>query len=303
MDPAKLIILGNCVGEKLALLLEGLVQRQQYFCPGLSRQWHVIRIPPIFHIPQKDWADVAAKAAGCDLVFTQPIFNFGPCNTSTLRAQLGEKLRVFSAPNFEAYFPDAISIGRQNEKFAPPLEWHSRIFVMGKLAGLSCRECAEIYAHHPIFNKAATAALLQKSWENYRLRETGVEIGTLAEALAHYAAEPLFYSFNHPADRLLKKLLSGMLSAMGLDDEGVAKALRHIPWTKDPIHGWTEWGFGFNAWPVITGRQSPFKFESRNYFRIAGKTFSIEDAAAGFYYYYDAHPEIFNKLVAIVEKS
>lgn len=300
LPPAKLIILGNCVGERLALLLTGLFERQDYYCPGLNVKWQVVSTPPIYNLKKDAWEGLFQEALKCDLVFSQPLFNFGPCNTDNLKKHLGSKLHLFSAPNFEAYFPDAIGHSTFNlpEKFSPPLEWHSHIFILGFAAGLSPQEVAHIYPKHALFQKKHVMDAISKTLQRYELRETDVEIGTLEETLKNYADEPLFFTFNHPGDRIIRKLLTGMLSVLGMKDNDVINALNHIPWAdkSTDIHAWSEWGFGFNSWPIITDNHDLFNFQTRDWFRISGQQLSLAEAANEWYKYYQAHPAIFAKL-------
>ena len=274
-----LMVLGNCVAERLAGLLAG-------YTP-LRGKWNVLPVPVIQRVQVGAETDVlAARAARCDLVFSQPLFSHGACTTAGLRPLLGGRLVTFSAPNFEAYFPDVLNVpgGGAEERFPPPLEWHSRVIVQCRAAGLPLEEVTEVYVNHGLFRAPAVRRTLERTWEKYARREQGVALGTLDMARREYAREALFYTWNHPGERMLASLFAGMLRVLGLTvtREAAMREIRNGPWS-----------FGFNSWPIITRYHDLFVFPGREWFRVGGKRVSIEDAAAGYYTYYDFHPHVF----------
>lgn len=295
----KLIVLGNCVAERLALLLEGLLKDQARCCPSLKDNWEVVTIPPINMLPV-EVENVAHKAMECDCIFSQPLFNFGPCNTSILRQKLGDKLHLFSAPNFEAYFPDVMDIRPypENVNYDPPLEWHSKIIIKAKAAGIDPQEMDKLYPNHSLFKTRSIQQAIERSIDIYIRRDKDVEIGSLDFVKDHYASEPLFYTWNHPGESLLKHLLEGMLKILGLNTPQSAYAMKYIPWARNLDNGWNGWGFGFNEWPIITASHDFFHFPSREYFRILGKKQSISEATKKWYKFYDDHPHIFEKALS-----
>ncbi len=285
-----LMVLGNCVAERLAGLLAG--------CEALRGQWRVYPVPAIQRVPAGAASDaLAARAAQCDLVFSQPLFSYGACNTENLRPLLGERLVTFSAPNFEAYFPDVLDVpgGNAENRFPPPLEWHSRVIVQCRAAGLPVEEVTGVYVNHALFRTPAMRRALDRTWEKYARREQGVALGTLDLARREYAREALFHTWNHPGEKILACLFAGMLRVLGLAVTPEA-ALREID--TGP------WSFGFNSWPIITRHHELFAFPGREWFRVGGKRVSIEDAATGYYTYYDFHPHVFEAaLKCMAEKT
>lgn len=284
-----LMVLGNCVAERLAGLLAGH--------EALRGKWHVLPAPVIQRVRAGEESDaLAARAARCDLVFSQPLFSYGACNTASLRPVLGERLVTFSAPNFEAYFPDVLTVpgGGAEERFPPPLEWHSRVIVQCRAAGLPLEEVSGVYLNHALFRAPAVRRALERTWEKYARREQDVTLGTLELARREYAREALFHTWNHPGESMLAHLFAGMLRVLGVNitREAALREIRNGPWS-----------FGFNSWPVITRHHSLFAFPGRECFRVGGKEVSIEDAAAGYYTYYDFHPHVFEAALQAVKKT
>lgn len=311
-----LMLLGNCVAQRL----EGLLM-------ACGHGWRVLRAKPVYQAaagpdPQAALGALAAQAESCDLVFSQPLFHYGPCNTEELAPRLGGRLRLFAAPNFEAYFPDVLDAGppREPERFARPFDWHSRIFVLCKAAGTPPEEAAALYLAHPLFRERAVAAALARTWATYDRREQGLHIGTLAVARRWYAREPLFHTWNHPAERLMAVLLDGILKELGMGETDRAEQLSRAGWTAGPPgaasagpldaaagkgEGRTgpegsaperpapAWSFGFNRWPIITRHHGLFGFPGREGFRVAGAEVDLATMALAWYNWYDLHPKSF----------
>ncbi|MBD5538456.1 MAG: hypothetical protein HDQ94_00415 [Desulfovibrio sp.] len=312
-----LMLLGNCVAQRLERLLEEC---------AAAAGWRVLRATPVYQAatgpdPEGALTALATRAGTCDLVFSQPLFRYGPCNTEALAPRLGDRLRLFAAPNFEAYFPDVLDIGpaREPERVARPFDWHSRVFVLCKAAGTPPEEAAALYPAHPLFRERAVAAALNRTWETYARREQGLHIGTLDAARLWYAREPLFYTWNHPAERLMAVLLDGILRELGLTAAGRAAQLSRAGWQGPPPGappeegldaapgrsegrtgaapganaGRPAWSFGFNSWPIITRHHRLFAFPGRETFRVAGQEVGLADMALAWYNWYDLHPQTF----------
>ena len=309
-----LMLLGNCVAQRLERLVEA--------CAGQARSggggWRVLRATPVYQAatgpePERALAEMAARAESCDLVFSQPLFRYGPCNTEELRARLGDRLRLFAAPNFEAYFPDVMDLGAPRDplRVAPPLDWHSRILVLCKAAGTPPEEAQALYMAHPLFRERAVAAALARTWRTYERREQGLDIGTLDVARRWFDREALFYTWNHPAERLMAVLLDGILAHLGMGAQARAAALTGVGWRggapdsapagapgeaagADEAGGVIpEWSFGFNSWPIITRHHRLFAFPGRERFRVAGTEVDVATMALAWYNWYDLHPRTY----------
>ncbi len=290
----RVIVLGNCVAERLANLLAQVLS-------VLGAEWRVVHAQPVFQIKDRtEFGALAVRALQCHLVFSQPLFSFGACNTAVLAPRVraaGQRFVTFSAPNFEAYFPDVLSVPFADDRqaFPPPLDWHSRIIAQCFASNMPEEEAARIYPMHPLFRERAVATAIEQSLARYAKREQGVDVGSLALVREFYSHEPLFYTWNHPAERLLLHLLDGMLEVMGMTanqrQQGIT-AVTDPPWGED-------WSFGFNRWPIITRHHKLFAFDGRELFRVAGQDSSIEDVVTAYYNYYRFHPKTY---AAILER-
>mgnify|MGYP001055764810 FL=1 len=271
----RVIVLGNCVADRLRHMLEAH--------PGFKDAYTLTRAPMIHTQRTATQTDaLAAAAAECDIILTQPLFNYGRCNTARLRAALRpeQRLHVFSAPNFEAYFPDVLHLeGKGPYVSSTPLEWDSKIIFSCFIAGVPILDVEDIYLNHPLFHESAVRAALERTLEIYARREQGVDIGTEDFMLRNFAAHKLFHTWNHPAGSLLAVMLGRLLRVLGLPrDAGCLSLARD--------------GFGFNQWPVITRHHGVFRFEEQPWFVVAGQKFAIGDIAMAYYNFYEAHPDV-----------
>lgn len=161
-----------------------------------------------------------------------------------------------------------------------------------------------IYLNHPLFSSDSIRRKIDSSLAIYEKRETGVEIGSLDFVKANFAKIPLFHTFNHPADPLIRHLLSGILLALGINAAKLPEVLNRIEWHDNHETGtWSDWGFGFNAWPIITRAHKHFEFNGPENFRVGGKDVDITSCAIAYYHYYDSHPRIFEQALAAAKKQ
>jgi hypothetical protein len=280
----RVLVMGNCVADRLQFLLP------EY--PGFGGQFRIVPAPMIHTLTTPEqWQTLAAEASTCDVIFSQPLFNFGPCNTEELRKNLSpdQRLILFSSPDFEAYFPDAIVLrNKSNLRFKPSLDWDSSIIFSCFAHGVSIFDVEAVYLNHPLFHAKSMREKIARSLENYAQREQNLDISTLPFVLRNYSGAKLFHSPRHPVDSILSMLLRDMASALGLPPEAPAPEVD---------------GFGFNQWPVITRHHDRFSFPDQPYFVLAGKQCSLEDVAMAYYNFYEFHPHVVeankDKVIAI----
>ena len=272
-SPKKVIVLGNCVAERLQYLLAGHPGFADFFQLVPSRAIHGLS-------DVEQWQMLAEKALSCHYILSQPLFNFGPCNTETLREKIcGEqRMILFSSPDFKAYFPDTVVLRDKHKlRIKPVLDWDSSIIFSCFVRGVSIFDVEDIYLNHRMFHAGEMDKKITSAIENYASREQGVDIPTNAFVIRKHAKTRLFHSPRHPVDDFLLFMLRGMAAALGLDPGA------HLPAVD---------GFGFNRWPIITRHHKHFAFDEQAHFVIAGKQFSLEDIAMAYYNFYDFHPHV-----------
>ena len=151
----RICVLGNCVAYRLQMMLAAHAE--------LTERYALVYMPTVYEIarlPDRDTEleRLARRALSCDIILSQPLFSFGPCNTRQLRDRLspGQKLLTFSAPDFGGYFPDVCWLsGKTRLRFAPVQDWDSRIIFACYVRGVSIFEVERIYLSHPMFGPRA----------------------------------------------------------------------------------------------------------------------------------------------------
>jgi len=285
----RVIVLGNCVAERLQCMLS------QHL--GFSDAFTMAPAPPIHALTQPEqWQALADEALSCDIIFTQPLFSFGPCNTAELRKTLGQetaeaggRLILFSSPNFEAYFPDAVLFkGKENLRFHPILDWDSIIIFSCFCNAVPVFDVADLYCNHPLFHPVSVDQRIAAALELYLQRDQGLDIATQNHVIRNYRQTKLFHSPKHPVDALLGMMLREMAGKLGLDSGAPLPSVD---------------GFGFNQWPVITRHHTRFAFPEQNYFILAGQQYGLEDVAMAYYNFYEFHPHVVeanrDKIIAV----
>ena len=275
----RICVLGNCVAYRLQMMLAAHAE--------LTERYALVYMPTVYEIarlPDRDTEleRLARRALSCDIILSQPLFSFGPCNTRQLRDRLspGQKLLTFSAPDIGGYFPDVCWLsGKTRLRFAPVQDWDSRIIFACYVRGVSIFEVERIYLSHPMFGPRAMLENVAASLERYAKREQGVDIPTGDYVARHYTARRLFHSGMHPADEVLALLRNRTLEALDLPP---------LP-AETPLEVES---FGFNRWPVITRAHRLFRFPGQEYFLLANVRHSIEDVAMAYYNFYEFHPHV-----------
>lgn len=278
------MVLGNCVAERLQFLLAGY--------PGFTSEYDIVPVPMIHTLTEEEqWKNLAAEVQTCDSIFSQPLFRFGPCNTENLRKSLdgNQRLVLFSSPDFEAYFPDAIVLKEKTKlRFKPTLDWDSSIIFSCFVRGISIFEVEAIYLNHSLFQAKAMHEKIASALELYSRRDKDLDISTLPFVIRNYSETKLFHSPKHPVDSFLLMMLHGMAAELGLSSTAATPEVD---------------GFGFNQWPVITRHHKRFSFPEQACFMLAGKQCSLEDVAMAYYNFYEFHPHVveanMDKVIAI----
>lgn len=269
----RVAILGNCVAERLQGMLP--------CCPSLRSRLQIARLPVVHtQKTEQEWCNTAKAALNCDIIFTQPLFRYGPCNTAELQAALRprQRLVVFSSPKFTGYFPDLVTLDYENNyRLKPILDWDSSIIFSCFVKGVSIFEVEKIYLNHALFHERNMRLWLAKAFERYALREKNVEMQTGVYVIRNATKKKLFHSLRHPVDGMLRMMLEELAGQLGLPA---------------PPEEFAVDGFAFNQWPVITRHHSLFGFPDQARFIIGGKRISIEDAAMAYYNFYEFNPQI-----------
>lgn len=201
----RIAFLGNCQAQ----IMEQMVLAN---APDVT----VELLPPIWLIPKTAEAEILRKLDGCDFVFCQRVaddYEIEFLRTRVLKKRYGE--RAISWPNayFDGYFPGIRYLyGSNGEKVLGPMdEYHFDFVITSYRERLEPKRCAafietdQIFERHP---RPVHEAILRLSQ-----REAELDITISDFLIAHLGGFRLFYSMNHPTDRVLSELLMRLLNA------------------------------------------------------------------------------------------
>lgn len=281
MDRA--VVVGNCQAGAVALMLasnEAFAQRFEF-----------VRFPPVHEIPDAMVPELHEAVSRAAVVLAQRIdegYRDGiGLGTETI-ARLADRATVVRWPSvyWAGYVPDLFYL--RDAAGAPvvdgPFDLHDRTILEAYVAGADVADaCAllsdpERPSDAPAWAAQATAELA--------LRGESCDVDVAAYIAERHREELLFFTMNHPSDRLLAHLaeqvvgllgLSGPVAGTGYEDELLGS-------TFYPLHAnhvrALELAFGDRC----QAGAIPFK--------IRGAVYDAPDAVRMFYAYYDAHPEL-----------
>lgn len=205
----RVALIGNCQVTPMAAVIEAAV-------PGISCTPH-----EVFAMSEAACAAAAAGLDGMDAILSQPLSapRYGRLATSALREDHATRrpLLVIHNLHFEGAIPDCTYVGRLGRRIPSPVSgYHSRIVRDAFLAG---RSEAEALALLVSGTGTDPVRAWNRSLEELRAREAGVDIAFAAELEAHVRERNSFHVFNHPTIGLIAhytgKVLDRLLGQQG----------------------------------------------------------------------------------------
>ena len=310
----RVMVLGNCVAERLQFLLP------EY--PGFARSFEIVPAPMIHTLTKPEqWHALAEEALSCEIIFTQPLFSFGPCNTAELRKALEQGTRKSAAAGSPASIPRQPEEQVSKEEYAPQ---HDPMPAAAEPKGKRL-----ILFSSPDFEAYFPDVIWLKDKENLRFKpildwDSSIIFSCFCAGISIFDVEDIYrnHPLFHPAamDKKIAAALELYLQREnGLDISTKARVIRNYAQTKlfhSPKHPVDSLlgmmlrdtavalglnaeaplpdidGFGFNQWPVITRHHSRFSFPEQDYFMLAGKRCGLEDVAMAYYNFYEFHPHV-----------
>lgn len=216
------IIIGNCQTEYI----------RKYMCQSKEfiEDYIFINIPMIHMISSKDESILRENRyifERCDLCITQIISDDNEfshfLSTSHVKRLLGNNTQIVKLPvlYFDIYFPQTIHQRK-------PLETLKKVGILSFPYGdcildeLSLRhspeEIVEIVKFDNLFSRRFLKRFFEERIEKLREKESVCDIKILDYILANYKKELLFYSKNHPCNKLIVEFVKRILNYLGYMD-------------------------------------------------------------------------------------
>ncbi len=279
----QVVVVGNCQAKALELLL-GTNE-------AFARHFAFTSFPPVHELPDAMVPELHRAVAGARVAILQRIddsYRDGVgLGTETLAGIAGDAT-VLRWPSvyWTGYFPDLFYLRDANggPVVDGPFDYHDRAILQAYARGDDvARTCAlladpELPSDAPAQAAQATAEL--------DIRGQGCDIHVAAFIAEHYRDELLFFSMNHPANRLLGAMAQQVTELLavpgGIDHRHLHDEL--LGSTFYPLHAnhVRALQLGFGAQHAIGS--TPF--------RIRGVVYETAAAIESFFAYYAAHPQL-----------
>jgi Polysaccharide biosynthesis enzyme WcbI len=287
MDRA--IVVGNCQAKALELMLAT--------SDAFARRFELVSFPAVHELPDAMVPDLHRAVVDATLVIPQRVdeaYRDGiGLGTETL-ARIAGTATVLRWPSvyWAGYVPDLFYL--RDATGAPvvdgPFDYHDRTILDGFLAGLNVRAtCARLADPDEPSDAPAWAA---RATTELAIRGEACDVDVAPFIAERHRDELLFFTMNHPSNRLLAHIAEQIVELLGLpggvDRERISDEL--LGSTFYPLHAnhVRALGLSFGA-----GCQA-----GRAAFRIRGVEYDAVDAVAMFFDYYAAHPELVELNVA-----
>ncbi len=281
MDRA--VVVGNCQAIALELMLSNNAQ--------FARRFEFVRFPAVHEIPAEMVPELHRTLTGASLLIVQRIeegYRDGlGLGTETL-ARIAGSATVVRWPSvyWAGYFPDLFYL--RDAAGAPvvdgPFDYHDRVILNAYNAGCDIPEVCRLLADPERPSDAQAWAAHATAELETRGRDCDVHVNAFIAST--FQEELLFFTMNHPANRLLGFVAQQIAELIGIPG-GIDHRLMPgelLGPTFYPLHANHVRALELRFGEQVSAGQVPFK--------IRGVTYEPAQAMQAFFDYYAMHPQL-----------
>jgi Polysaccharide biosynthesis enzyme WcbI len=277
------VIVGNCQATALEMMLGTSDE--------FTRRFEFVSFPPVHEMPETIVPELHDVVGGASIVILQRVddgYRDGiGLGTETLARLAGAAIVVrWPSVYWAGYFPDLFYL--RDTEGQPvvdgPFDYHDRTILQAYVAGLdvasTCRllEDPDRPSNAPALAASATAEL--------DIRGKGCDVHVAPFIASRFREELLFFTVNHPANRLLGHIAQQIIESIGVPG---SIDLQRMPGevlgsTFYPLHINHVRSLGLEFGAELGAGTTPF--------RIRGSSHDAADAVQMFFAYYDSHREL-----------
>jgi hypothetical protein len=274
------VVVGNCQASALELMLDTH--------EAFSRRFELVRFPPVHEFRAEQVPALHEAVAQAALVIPQRVddgYRDGlGLGTETLTRIAGGHVVRWPSVYWAGYFPDLFYL--RDAARAPvldgPFDYHDRSIVRAYASGLdvdaTCAllQDAEVSSGAEAWAADATAELA--------VRGEDCDVDVAPFIADHFRDELLFYTMNHPTNRLLAFIAQQIVNLLGLAGNVRSELMpgEVLGSTFYPLHANHVRALGLRFGERLGAGRTPF--------RIRGESYEPAQAVRLFYDYYEAHP-------------
>jgi hypothetical protein len=279
----RVVVVGNCQAKAVEMML---ATNEEF-----TKRFEFVSFPAVHEIPVEMVPELHRAVAEAAVVIPQRVddgYRDGiGLGTETL-ARIAGTATVVRWPSvyWAGYFPELFYLrdGTGQPVVDGPFDYHDRAILRAYASGLeveaTCRllEDPEQPSDAPVWAANATAEL--------EIRGQDCDVQVTAFIDANFRSELLFYTMNHPANRLLSFLsqeITRLIEVPGsVQKEGMPGEV--LSWTFYPLHPNHVRALGLDFGAARMWGCAPFQ--------IRGVTYEPTDAVQSFFDYYTAYPDL-----------
>ena len=274
----KIVLIGNCQVRLLAKMLEILCE---------SCEVHYI----VAHAENENELAGHKLVDTSDVIITQPILNEKLFPEYLLLSSIFEKYRktknIVTIPNlfFSGFHPDLIPRNYNSFANAPLENYHSKIIYRSWKNGNSKIDAIRFYKDSSYW-MFAYKDVFNESMRELERRERDLDIKMSGFILNNISSFPLFYTFNHPTNRLLLNLCVRILKHLSIHFDHKKHweqciTIKPLDAIKVPLSDFTRSYCGI-------------LYPTEERFFNNGRSFDVEAIVSSFYSFYDEHKPCLN---------
>ncbi len=279
----RVVVIGNCLAKALELML---ATNEEF-----ARRFEFVSFPAVHEIPAETIPELHAAIANAAVAILQRVENgyrdgIG-LGTETLARIAGDATVVrWPSVYWAGYFPDLFYLrnGAGQPVVDGPFDYHDRSVLQAYASGLDVEETCRMLEDSELPSDALAWAENATTELEIRGKDCDIQVTDFIDA--HFRNELLFYTMNHPANRLLAFLAQEIIELLGISGPVYREQMpgEVLGWTFYPLHPNHVRALGLKfGTDIMSGRAQ---------FMIRGVAYDAPDAVRAFFAYYAAHPDL-----------
>lgn len=281
MDRA--VVVGNCQAQALELML--------MTNDAFARRFEFVSFPAVHEIPDAMVPELHRAVAGAAVVIPQRVdegYRDGVGLGTETIARVAGNATVVRWPSvyWAGYVPDLFYL--RDADGGPvvdgPFDYHDRTILDAHGAGEDVSRTCELLADPE--RPSDAAAWAAQATAELEVRGQGCDVQVAAFIADRYRDELLFFTMNHPANRMLGHMARQVVELLGLPGGVDASRMpgEVLGSTFYPLHANHVRALGLRFGAEHEAGRAPFK--------IRGAERAAPAAVRAFFDYYEAHPDL-----------
>jgi Polysaccharide biosynthesis enzyme WcbI len=286
------VVIGNCQAGVLELALRSN--------RAFRSRFELASFPPVHLIPEDAIPTLHEAVRSAGLVATQLVdedYRGGiGLGTETI-ASLAANAAVVRWPNiyWDGYFPDLCYLydAAGIHMLDGPSHYHDRVIMTAFCEGLSVAAACDLLADAERPSDASSSAV--RSVAELRRREQRCDVQVSEFIAVRYPKELLFFTMNHPTNRMIGFVAERILACIGIDAEISPRKVGRS--RRRPIRGYEILGETF--YPLHANHACALRLEFAERlvagscdYKLGGRELKPEDAVGAFFDYYKRNKRV-----------